>query len=192
MTLPFHIVALSGDAVFGLVAVVVWIWVSVMSNRKKANPQTPPPTAAGGPAEPRDPQSELRKFFEALEKGITPPGEEPEPAATPPPVPRQQMRRPAPVHRPAPARPVVREAAPAPVVAIAPEPAMPAPQNTVPDHLPVPAAGFSAFPVMASHRMGVLRSREGLRYAIIAAEILGPPVSVRQQSINVAALNTRP
>ncbi len=193
-----HTFAIGGDTVFGLVAVAIWIWLSVISNRKKVDRRTQPPPMVGGGGSPRDPQSELRKFFETLEKGLDAPSEETEPEAkpagtfqrprttTPPPVPRRAPR-------PPPERTVIQLPLPTPALAVATPPIdADASQYVIPDSRPLVATGSGASPVLSSPRMGALRSLEGLRHAIIAAEILGPPVSMRQHSANIAALNVRP
>jgi hypothetical protein len=185
-----HTFAIGGDAVFGLVAVAIWIWLSVVSKRGKDSRRAQPPPVPGSHGAPHDPQSELRKFFETLEKGLDAPAEEPEPESksagafqsppttTLPPVPRRAPR-------PPPERPAIRPAPPPLEVAIAMPPlAAAAPTAIVAEVRPATAGEPGAFPVLSSPRIGALRSREGLRHAIVAAEILGPPVSMRQPSTN--------
>jgi hypothetical protein len=182
MTFPVQMAAISGDAVIGIAAVAIWIWLSVMGKRSRTDRPAPP---AGGQSQPRDPQSELRKFFETLEKGLTVPTEEAEPPATPagafhpapiptpPPVPRKAPR-------PPPVRAVVL---PPPPMAVVPPPlAAAAPLDGVSDLKPGPGLELSPRPALAPFRMEALRSREGLRHAIVAAEILGPPLSMRKLS----------
>lgn len=182
MTFPVPLAAMSGDAVIGIAAVIIWIWLSVMGKRGK--PNRPPAPPADGSGEPHDPQAELRKFFETLEKGLNMPSEDAAPPAPPPAPPPARTTTPPPIPRHAPKPPPVRAVVlPEPPAVVAPPPlAAAAPQESMPELKPTRAAEASPLHPAGSLIRDALRSREGLRHAIVAAEILGPPVSMRKFS----------
>ena len=201
MTSPFHMFAMSGDAVIGLIAVVIWIWLSIAGKRSKPSQKTQPPPLVPMPGDASSPKDELRKFFEDLEKGLnaSPPAEGTEgmpapvvPAAPPPPLPSRPAHRraPRPTSRPvpiAPAKPVTVESLPVAAMAAAAEAMSDAPQVTRLAHVAFPdirfaetTASAAATPTPVRPRLEILRSYDGLRNAIVAAEVLGTPVGLRR------------
>ncbi len=189
---PFQTFAVSGDAVFGLIAIGIWIWLSFVSRRNKTDPSTQPPPLVPTPGEPQSPQDELRKFFADLEKGINAPPaadapEAPEmpPPRVPPPMPRRVVVRPAhrPAH-PAPAMPPtitasVRAPIDAPPLAELPQlTALPEPRFL--DPALVRGAQDPVSPAPGRPRLELLQSREGLQKAIVVSEVLGTPVGLRR------------
>lgn len=78
------IAASSLDTIIGIVAVIGWILIQVLGRKKNGESgDAPPPSDPSG----NDPQDELRKFFEEMEKTLKP--EPPKPVSapsTPPPL----------------------------------------------------------------------------------------------------------
>lgn len=192
------IAAVSVDAVIGIIAVVVWLILQGAAKRGGSNtPNQPtPPPSPGNAGDPVNPQDDLRRFFEELEKGLSRQAQPPEPPATapqqPPPIPpvRQRSVTQAHLHREeVSARQPVRAAKPA----SSPQPATVAPAVR-------PAAGFTwspQFPETASaittlrisdhpehsdkqRAPSQYRSRKSLRQMIVGAEVLGKPVALRR------------
>lgn len=201
----FQTFAISGDAVIGLVAVVVWVWLSVLGKRAKPDQKTQPPPMIPTPGDASNPQDELRKFFEDLEKGLKgPPPAEPagpfpseSPAAPPPlpsrptatlrPLPRRVVRRVQETQATTPA-PMPAPVAPVPVAAVTP--AMEDPQVTRLTRVTFPdirlegalagTATATPQPGSMSRRLAMLRERDGLQKAILVSEVLGTPVGLRR------------
>jgi len=186
--------AMDGNAVFGLIAMAIWIWLSIAGKRSKAERKTQPPPLVPIPGEPQSPQDELRKFFAELEKGPTPPtaavpdAEAMPPPRTPPPMPKPvRVIRPvphhaAPPHAPAratPPAPVVRAPVDAPPLAALP-PLAQLPELRIMGSTATRVGQPSATPAPGRPRLELLRTREGLQSAIVAAEVLGVPLGLRQ------------
>ncbi|MEI8140158.1 MAG: hypothetical protein WCI03_09860 [bacterium] len=78
----FLIAASDMDVIIGIIAVIGWILAQIFG-RKKGDPSR----QEGSPSEsspPLDPQDELRKFFEGLEEKVKPPAPPQRPVAPPP------------------------------------------------------------------------------------------------------------
>lgn len=176
------IAASNGDLIIGVIAVVIWIATQIAGRKKpgEQNPeQTPGPVA--------NPQDELKKFFEEMEKNLK---GEPE---APPPLPKPVQVRPtlAPAKRPPPPIPSQHperavtwtksvEPKPVPVMAMAPvRTAEESARVFLREAKSVRAAAIPT-PVFApSPLIPELRDRVALRKAIVAMEILGKPVALR-------------
>ncbi len=187
MTSPFQTFAISGDALIGLIAVVVWIVLSVAGKRAKPEQKTTPPPLTPTPGDGQSPQDELRKFFETLEKNMGAPATE-----ETPPV-QQAPRAPVRARKAVPAPSVAAYyAPPAPASLASPEPAQaPVPEAPAATPSPVPLAVAPAHRAPPRIQLDALRSRQGLQYAIVAAEILGSPVSMRRPGSSAGALASR-
>ncbi len=166
---PF-IIAASEYNVIGIIAFVAWILFQLFGNKKGgpshqegASPET------GSPADPRD---ELRKFFEELEKSTTT-IEEPQRPVTPPPLRQTPPREPPPRRLPE----TRIEARP---TQVRPTYAAPDAAYTLPE-LPVPStlSKSRAKPHQPS-TMPELHNPVALRKFIVATEILGKPIALRQ------------
>lgn len=191
---PFQVFAMDGNAVFGLIAVAVWVWLSIASKKNKAERNTEPPPLVHTPGEPLSPQDELKKFFSDLENGTSAPTPDEEPAMhrappppLPPPAPKRVMVRP--VTRPAPhpapvtTMPTPAAAVRAPVDAppLAELPALaPIPELRIMEPALVRGAQARTSPAPGRPRLELLRSREGLQSAIVASEVLGAPLGLRR------------
>lgn len=198
MTAPLQMFAIGADAVIGLIAMVVWIWLSVASKRKQPDRKTEPPPMMPAPGEARSPQDDLRKFFEELEKNLGGAGPAQAEEQTPPPLPPASVPR-------QPARKAIRPAAspvrpatvpqPAPVAAAA---AISPTESSLDDSPLLAATSLRALDLTAepaalgTHtalrqssvpgkaRLALLRSRNGLQNAIVASEVLGTPIGLRR------------
>jgi hypothetical protein len=170
----FTVAAINMDLLLGILAVVGWIIAQSMSNKKNPSPPRPPPVPPpAGQGEPINPNEELRRFFEHLERGLTN-GEEPD---------QQTVRRPPPPlpQRRATARVVARQAAaptpdatqftpPYPDAVMGPAPAVPTHPERQPERpLHKWATGY--------------RQRDTLRRMIVASEVLGPPLALRKPGV---------
>lgn len=164
------------DMIIGVIAVVVWIVSQVLSRKKDG---TGSPSAPGEPAPPSDPQEELRRFFEQIEKSTHPPVEvkPAEPPPLPPALPRVQAqlkRQHATHHVPHPAplpAPPLPGAAPVLPLSAIPEP------SSLP--LTVPQQGSAPVSVY-SPALLQLHDPIALRRMIVTMEVLGKPVALRQ------------
>lgn len=174
----FPLAASNMDAVIGVIAVVVWILSQVLS-RKKGDA---PPGAPDEPSAPLDPQAELRRFFEQMERSTTPGEPPPEERPAPPP---QRI----PVHhkRPPPLRVRRTESQPPPLVEPTPVQVVPpAPVfddlTLLPANQPARLAGTAAITAASAYSpaMQDLRDPTALRRMIVAMEVLGKPVALRQ------------
>ncbi|MEI7881293.1 MAG: hypothetical protein WCI95_10500 [bacterium] len=77
----FFIAASDMDVIIGIIAVVGWILAQIFGKKKADTPpQAGSPPEAGAPV---DPGEELRRFFEEIEKKVKPPTL-PQPVAPPP------------------------------------------------------------------------------------------------------------
>jgi hypothetical protein len=166
-------IAASDVNVLGIIVFVVWILYQLFSlgRKKEGSPQQEGSSQeSGGPVDPRD---ELRKFFEELEKSTTT-VETPQRPPTPPPI-RQTPRREPPPRRPMQQR---TETRPAPV---RPEPPVARPVITFPEP-PIPALPLKprAVPLATTSYTPELNTPVALRKYIVATEILGKPIALRQ------------
>ena len=159
---PFFIAATDTDVIIGVIAVVAWILSQIFSKKKGEPSQQEGPSPEAGPT--IDPRDELRKFFDELEKAAKP-QPPPQPAA-PPPI---HIKK----HREKPARPL-------------PEPRK---ETLSSQTRPIFSAVESApvfqekiFVSTPAHTpvLPELRNPIALRKFIIATEILGKPVALRQ------------
>ena len=195
MVVPFQTFAIGGDAVFGLIAMGIWIWLSIVSKSKRNKPDqsTQPPPLVPSAGEPRSPQDELRKFFADLEKGINaPPTAEtsdadampPPRVPPPPPRPKRVMVRPAPrpvQQAPAMATPVPSVRAPVDAPPLAELPQLAAiPELRIMQPALVRGAQGPSPAAPSRPRLELLQSREGLQKAIVISEVLGTPVGLRR------------
>ncbi len=160
------------DIVIGIIAVVGWILAQIFGRKKSGAPSETPPQESTRPANPQD---ELRKFFEEMEKNLNPQAE-PKPVAPPPPPvpsPRRHIHfksekmhsrayEPIPTHD----VPVVtaREAAQAFMEA--------SPQS--PATVPLMTATLAPRPPIEG-----IRDPWALRKMIVTMEVLGKPVALR-------------
>jgi len=165
------------DMVIGVIAVVIWIATQI-AGRKKPGDQTP--EQMPGPV--AEPQDELRKFFEEIEKNIKGPVETA--PAQPPPKPVMVPVRPPPS---IPAQAPVRatswtshaETTPLRTFATAPARAADDSAPVVPGKIKPARPAISPPLSITSPLMPELRDPIALRKAIVALEILGKPVALR-------------
>ena len=168
MTL-FPIAASDMDVIIGIIAVVGWILAQIFG-KKKGDPsqQTESPPEAGPSLDPRD---ELRKFFEDLEKAGKPQAPPP-PVAPPPQLPHPHKEKPV-RHRPEPKRESLSPQN-RPVYSAAESAQAFARMSPSPIHSPAMATRTHT-PVFPE-----LRNPHALRKYIVATEILGKPIALRQ------------
>lgn len=185
-----------------LIAFIVWL----ISNVAKGAEQQAPRAGGMGqaPPRPRPASAEIDKFLEEINRRRQQqqqqrqrPAMEDEPKPLPPPRPRPAPRveeRPAPPPpRPKPARPKpamprprpIETARPAPLLMpeVAPAPAAPlfAEEGQPPPTAPRPTAvGAPGANVLPTEFHKLLGSKQGIRLAFLAQEVLGPPVSRRR------------
>lgn len=155
------------DLIIGILAVVGWLVAQSVGKRGKASPPPVPPASGKS----HDPDDDLRKFFENLERGLTGQLNRPAPPiraeAHPPPLQQPLERQPS---RPEPFDPEqVTVPSVAPVVDLAPaftlSTAEAAERWKAPPLHPL-AAGFTD-----AGKLGQM---------IVATEVLGPPLALRQ------------
>lgn len=161
--------------VIGIIAVIGWIVAQVLGKMKGGNKTAPPPGETTTPTS--DPQDELRKFFEEMERNLKP-QPEPKQVVVPPPPP--------------PVRPAYKkhEHVAAPVRVHAAEPAV---YRDVPEKSAEEAARefmrgmerAARVPVARTHPQSSLmpeglRDPQALRKMIVTMEVLGKPVALRQ------------
>ncbi len=159
---PFFIAATDTDLIIGVIAVVAWIISQLFSKKIEDPSQQEGPTSEPGPS--IDPRDELRKFFDELEKAAKP--QPPPQPVVPPPVTVKKIRekpvRPMPEVRKETLSAQARPTCPV----VNPEPLF---QEKItvaaPIHIPV---------------LPELRNPIALRKFIIANEVLGKPVALRQ------------
>lgn len=157
------------DMIIGIIAVIVWI-VSQLFGKKKVDSSSPEESTPES-ATPADPRDELRRFFEELEKSTKP--RESQSPASPPPL------------HPKPTRETPARRLPALTVAPPPSPP-PAPEYRVTDTpWTPPDSPLSALPATIVKPQTIssipeLRDTKALRKFIIANEILGKPVALKQ------------
>lgn len=168
MTL-FPIAASDMDLIIGIIAVVGWVVAQLFSKKKSASPhQEESPPESGAPI---DPRAELRKFFDELEKTAKQPTAPRPVAPTPPPHKQHKEKAARRSHEPR-----------METLSSQSRPAYPASESarvftgidapvTFTRTLPIPAHGAS---------MPELRNPVALRKLIIANEILGKPIALRQ------------
>lgn len=196
------IAATNMDAVIGVIAVIAWIIVQALS-RKTEKPNQSPRPAVPPAGDSTNPQDELRKFFEDLEKGLSGKVEETGPKETVPPS--LPVPSPAPTMRPtsprsftqrqqtAPARPKVS----VPVQSPPPRRSEPVAQGvhrrapTASPHGPTQIPRFRAAQaecpaVPAQYRQFVeqIRNPIALRQMVIASEVLARPVGFRDRLVS--------
>ena len=155
------------DAIIGIIAVIGWIVAQVLSKRKGGDsPGTPPPTTPPM----LDPQDELKKFFEEMEKTLKPAAPPPLPASPPPlraesrPDQSKRVR----VQRPAKCESEMTAGTTRGATAI------PAPAA-----FRMPAIPLPDIPPLAFGLAHELRDPLALRKMIITMEVLGKPVALR-------------
>jgi hypothetical protein len=159
------------DVIIGIIAVIGWIVAQVMGKKKAGDKAEPTP---GETALPTDPQDELRKFFEEMEKTLKP--AEP-PRTVPPPVL-------APRHHPKPRRdrPVATQSHTVESV-----PAYPPPLQSAQEAARVfmkaaeRAAAVPTIPTVPKPTLVLegFHDRLALRKMIVTMEVLGKPVALR-------------
>jgi len=167
----FSIAASDMDVIIGVIAVVGWILSQILSKKKIDPSQQEGSTPEAGTS--TDPREELRKFFEDLEKTNKSPAPQP-PAVPPAPPPHHRThkekfaRR---IHEPRIETLSIQQS-----LAVSTTEASPAFQGMV---TPKPLA-------TPTHPMAMpeLRNPTTLRKFMIANEILGKPVALRQGSGN--------
>ena len=165
----FFIAASDMDVIIGIIAVVGWILAQVFGKKKGDSPsQEESPPVAGTSLDPRD---ELRKFFEDLEKTAKPPPP-PQPVA-PPPVPHPPHRE----------KPVRRSPEPrAETLSSQKRPAYSAAESALAFTGRLTPPGLSPALATPIHPpvFPELRNPLALRKYIVANEILGKPIALRQ------------
>lgn len=188
----------NGDVIIGIIIAIFWI-LAQLANRKAG--KNAPPQTPSAPGDPTNPQDEIRKFFEQLEKGLS--GDQTPETAEPPPPPSQPAERPTTMPRPPEARPVFPPPrVPAPAVVQVSRPA----RTVLAEPQPSPAelelqrkqillalereAALRAVrhisagtgPATRCGALGEqLRNPSSLRQMILASEILSKPVGLRLQ-----------
>ena len=162
------------DVVICIIAVIGWILSLVVGRKKTGSPSEQPPTEAPPSANPQD---ELRKFFEEMEKTLKP--AEAQPPTLPPPPPRS-IRPPAQPKRERPPRrfPALPEQSPAPS---SPLTVFTAP---TPPTIELPIIASSTVPTVTRLPSAVsmtegLHDPVTLRKMIVSMEVLGKPVALR-------------
>jgi len=166
------------DMVIGVIAVIVWIASQVLARKKSGTapgPESPTPIA--------EPQDELRKFFQEMEKTVKP-REEPQPAAPPPPPPPQRSvvhpKRERPAHR---TRTHEEPHAP-PLIFTEPVFATPAPVFASPDTVPRLSVSAAVIPTSIYSPMAAeLHDPVALRKMIVTMEVLGKPIALRDSRL---------
>ncbi|MBN1673270.1 MAG: hypothetical protein JXR37_19650 [Kiritimatiellae bacterium] len=180
---------------------------------RESQARTPPPRTGGGPAaKPRpSPEQQLQEFLAEL-AGTPPPKREPapRPQPAPPPVPAQPARTPAQPAQPRPQPAAAPRPPPPPPVQMAPQPRpktrpRPAAARAVPSAdqldearllregltsaLRGPKIGAWALPDRTRRKrrppaIRGLKGKDGLRRAVVAREVLGPPISLKDDPAN--------
>ena len=190
------------DAVIGVIAVIAWIVVQALS-RKTGKPNQSPRPAVPPAGDSTNPQDELRKFFEDLEKGLSGKVEETGPKETvPPPLP---IPGPSATMRPTSPRSFTQREQTAPAVPKVSVPVQspppqrsepvaqgvlrraPAPQAQRPSQIPRSRAAQAECPaVPAQYRQFVeqIRNPIALRQMVIASEVLARPVGFRDRLVS--------
>jgi hypothetical protein len=189
------IAALSFDTIIGIVAVVVWLIVQGATKRGGPTPPSKPPPVPDD-NDPLNPQDDLRRFFQELEKGLSPqlPSAEqsPPPPLQPPPItPVKQrsvsqthlQRKEVPARRPTPPAKPRSRPIPIPVTPTTP----PAPTGYIWNaDFPETESGITTLRIAdesehdASQALiAQFRSRKKLRQMIVGAEIMGKPIALR-------------
>ena len=165
----FPIAASDMDVIIGIIAIVGWILSQIFS-KKKADPSQTEGSApeAGAPIDPRD---ELKKFFAELEKAANP--QPPPPPVTPPPLPKKGHKE-----KPSRRTPESRTE----TLASLHRPAFPATESTQGFQAAITPSFISPVLVKSALPMAMpeLRNPAALRKFIIANEILGKPIALRQ------------
>lgn len=172
MTL-WPIAASDMDVIIGIIAVIGWILAQVLGRKKGNGPSEQAPPDSGAPV---DPQDELRKFFEEMEKTLKPqPEPVPQPAPPPPPVRVKPSKRHRQVHREEPPPVDVGPSLKAPVESAAQASVafMQAAQKMTEASV-VPSL---AYPALV--RPEELKDPATLRKMVVAMEVLGKPVALR-------------
>jgi hypothetical protein len=165
----FFIAASDMDVIIGIIAVVGWILAQVFGKKKGDSPsQEESPPVAGPSLDPRD---ELRKFFEDLEKTAKPQAP-PQPVA-PPPL-QHPPHREKPVRRSPEPRSETLSSQNRPAYSAA-ESALAFTERVTPPGLS-PALVTPVRPPVFPE----LRDPLALRKYIVANEILGKPIALRQ------------
>ena len=164
----FPLAASDMDVIIGIIAVVGWILAQIFGKKKvdPSNPEGSTPETGSSP----DPRDELRKFFAELENAAKPPA--PQPVAPPPLQPRAHKEKVVRRNQEPRAEPLSSQNRP---VYSAVESAQvfqgmgsrPSVSRSLPKPIPTPA-------------MPELRDPLALRKFIIANEILGKPLALRQ------------
>jgi hypothetical protein len=160
------------DVIIGIIAVIGWIVAQVMGKKKAGDKTEPTP---GETALPTDPQDELRKFFEEMEKTLKP-AEQPR-TVPPPPLPT-----PRPHPKPRWDRPVATQSH-----AVESVPAYPPSLQSAQEAARVfmkaaeRAAAVPTIPTVPKPTLVLegFHDRLALRKMIVTMEVLGKPVALR-------------
>lgn len=165
----FFIAASEMDVIIGIIAVVGWILAQIFSKKKvDSSSQEESTPESGAPIDPRD---ELRKFFAELEKSATP-HPPPQPVVQPPVLKKVQRDKPA--RRDHETRQETLSSQNRPVYSAAESAQV---FQETPMRAAIPHATRSH---THSSAMPDLRNPIALRKLIIANEILGKPIALRQ------------
>ena len=157
------------DLIIGIIAVVGWVLAQILSKKKGGSSQQE--ESQSGSGTPNDPRDELRKFFDELEKTAKQPIA-PLPVAPPPPPPKQHQEK-----------PTRRSYEPrTETLSSQNRPAYPASESArIYMEKVTPATFFHPIPShVSSPAMPELRNPASLRKFIIASELLGKPIALRQ------------
>lgn len=192
------IAALSFDAIIGIVAVVIWLIMQGAAKRGGPNAPRQPPPSEPDVNDPMNPQDDLRRFFEELEKGIAkqskPAGAEPSEIPQPPPIPTTQPRpvtqaqlQRKPTIRKQPAQVPAIPSRPVPVAAAVPAPAPASRDFSWNVQFPETKSSITTLRISDDNDSDrhneiskQLHSRQKLRQMIVSAEILGKPIALRR------------
>jgi|GEM_PF-2000658 len=163
------------DMVIGIIAVIGWIVAQVLGKMKGGDKTAPPPSEAPTPT--TDPQDELRRFFEEMEKTLKP-KPEPKPVSVPVPPPPVRPSRARHEHvaiplRVQPAAPAVDRETPMQTAEEAARVFM----RTLERAATVPAVPTFPQPCLVPEG---LRDPQALRKMIVTMEVLGKPIALRQ------------
>lgn len=162
------------DMIIGIIAVIGWIVAQVIGKMKGGDKTAPPPGESNSPN--ADPQDELRKFFEEMEKTLKPQPEPKPVVVPPPPLRRVNAPRPEPVVAPARVRvaePAIAWEAPVNRAEVAAGMLMKVTERLATQSAPRTSTHPDLLPEG-------LRDPKALRKMIVTMEVLGKPVALRQ------------
>ncbi len=165
------------DMIIGIIAVIGWIVAQVMGKKKAGDKTEPVP---GETVAPDNPQDELRKFFEEMEKTLKP-AEQPR-TVPPPPLPSPPLQT-----KPLQAKPRRERPVAVHTHTVESVPAYPSPLESAQEAARVfmraaeRAAAVPTIPKVPKPTLVLegFHDRVALRKMIVTMEVLGKPVALR-------------